>query len=275
MRSSARSRGSVSIQSATRRWTSARAARDIWPYAPSRTSAWTNDVLLRAGDRRAMLPPHELLALERVQALLELPRLDVGEARQRIGPEHLPEHGRELEELLLLAGKSVDPRGDDSLQGLGSGGRRSLPSASMRAYSSANSGLPSARCEERRLLLGRRGPAFRADAASESRGVLVRRAARARPSPRCASPRPSPAGARAARAAPSRRRAAGRRSPGRRARRRSRAARRRPSGVLEDEHDGLLLRERLEEPPPGGEGLVEARRPADASPAGRRSASSR
>ena len=42
----------------------ARAARGICPYAPSRTRAWTNTYCLRAGHRRAVLTPYELLALE-------------------------------------------------------------------------------------------------------------------------------------------------------------------------------------------------------------------
>ena len=78
------------------------------------------DELLRAGNGRTMLPSDELLSLECMQHLLEPPRVDAGEARDRVGPEHFPEDGSELQELFFLAREGIDPSDDDPLQGLGS-----------------------------------------------------------------------------------------------------------------------------------------------------------
>jgi hypothetical protein len=71
------------------------------------------DELLGAGNGRTVLPSHELLSLECVQHLLEPPRVDVGETRDGVRPEHLPEDGSELQKLLLLAREGIDASDDD------------------------------------------------------------------------------------------------------------------------------------------------------------------
>jgi hypothetical protein len=76
--------------------------------------------VLRLGrHRRAPLPPHELLALEPVQALLHGPALEPVHGGESPAPEDLPEHGRILDERLVLGGERVEPRGDDPLHVLG------------------------------------------------------------------------------------------------------------------------------------------------------------
>ncbi len=130
-------------------------------------------VLLRAGDRRAMLTPHELLSLERVEALVQLPRTRARECRQRICPEHLPQCSRELQKLLLLAGECVDPRGDDALQGLGRGARRVAAVCEHARVLLGEQWIALGPLQERGLLIGledRRSE----QCGEESRGVLVR-----------------------------------------------------------------------------------------------------
>jgi hypothetical protein len=59
--------------------------------------------VLRLGrHRRAPLPPHELLALEPMEALLDGPALEPVHGGERPAPEHLPEHGGVLDQRLVL-----------------------------------------------------------------------------------------------------------------------------------------------------------------------------
>jgi hypothetical protein len=76
-------------------------------------------VLLLPADRRAALAPDELLALEGVQRRLHLRPLPAIEHADRPKPEHLAEHGRVLEQLLLCERETVDARRDDALHVLG------------------------------------------------------------------------------------------------------------------------------------------------------------
>jgi hypothetical protein len=66
-----------------------------------------------ARDGRAPLTAHELLALERLEAVLGV--LDARHVCQRSSPEHLPDDGRGLEQRLLLERERVEPRRDHSL----------------------------------------------------------------------------------------------------------------------------------------------------------------
>jgi hypothetical protein len=81
----------------------------------------TERVLRLRGDRREPLAPDEFLALEPVQLLLDRPTLLVRHGGQRAAPEHLPEHGRILDERLVLRREGVEPRRDDALNVFGQG----------------------------------------------------------------------------------------------------------------------------------------------------------
>ena len=75
-------------------------------------------VLAFARDGRTAFPAEELLALERVQAPLGGAALVPRHLRQRPEPEDLAEHGRVLDQLLLVLRKSVEAGGDDPLDTL-------------------------------------------------------------------------------------------------------------------------------------------------------------
>ena len=68
--------------------------------------------------RRAALPTDELLALERVQPFLRDPALDLAERRGGAQPEDLPDDRRVLKERLFLCGEPVDARGEQPLNRL-------------------------------------------------------------------------------------------------------------------------------------------------------------
>jgi hypothetical protein len=78
-------------------------------------------VLSLGRNRGAPLAPHELLALEPVQALLDRPALEPVHGGERSAPEDLPDHGRVLNERLVLGGERVEPCSDDPLDGLRQG----------------------------------------------------------------------------------------------------------------------------------------------------------
>ena len=205
-----------------------------------------------------MLAPHELLPLERVQALVEHPRTRAGKGRQRVRPEHLPQCSCELQELLLLARKGVDPRSDDALQGLGRGDRRVAAVREHPRVLLCEERIALGPLQERGLLIGREDRRSE-QSGKQSRGVLVRQ--RCERDGRGVALAATPAGS------------ALEQLGARRADDEERNARHPvdesvdeveqgivgPVEVLEDEHDGLPLRQRLEEAPPRGEGLVEAR----------------
>ncbi len=126
------------------------------------------DGILRfARHRGAAVAAHELLALERVQLLLRVPGRDPGDRSDRAQPEHLPDNRGSLEQRFLVRLERVEPRGNDALHRLRHLrlGRVEPPrlavaesrprSLSIRMYSSAKSGFPSARREQRLLHLRR------------------------------------------------------------------------------------------------------------------------
>ena len=117
-----------------------------------------------------MLAPQELLALEGVEALVEGRGLHAGQTRERVRPDDLAEHRRELEELLLRGRQRVDPRGDHPLQRLGRADRRVEPAGEQTRVLLGEERVPSRPLQERRLLLG--GQDGRAEERGEKPGRL-------------------------------------------------------------------------------------------------------
>ena len=76
-------------------------------------------VLLGARHRAPPRPLDEVLPLERVERLLELPPIAAAQPDERCAPEHLPDHGGVLQQTLLLRRKPVEPARDDALHTLG------------------------------------------------------------------------------------------------------------------------------------------------------------
>ena len=72
-------------------------------------------VLALALDRRPPLAADELLACERVQALLDCCPIATVHLRDRARPEDLAEDGGILEQCLLLRLEAVEPGSDDAL----------------------------------------------------------------------------------------------------------------------------------------------------------------
>ncbi len=79
----------------------ARSARDL-AVGDVANEHVAEGVLGLARDGGAPLAADELLALERVQALLDCPALAPAERRERAEPEDLADDGGVLEQLLLL-----------------------------------------------------------------------------------------------------------------------------------------------------------------------------
>ena len=75
-------------------------------------------VLTLALDRRPSLATEEVLARERVQALLDRGPITTVHLRDGSRPEDLAEDGGILEQRLLLRLEAVEPGGDDALDGL-------------------------------------------------------------------------------------------------------------------------------------------------------------
>jgi hypothetical protein len=65
-----------------------------------------------------LLSAHELLALERVERLLDLGARAAGHLREGAAPEHFSDDSRILDERLLVACESIEPGRDDSLHRL-------------------------------------------------------------------------------------------------------------------------------------------------------------
>ena len=183
-----------------------------------------------AGDGRAALAAHELLPLERVQELVEPPRLDAGERRERVRPERpsrctaascsspSPSAGSRSMRAAMIPCTVSGSRSSTLDARLAASGRTPRRRAGCR---------PPAR---ERLLVSASSTRPLEQRQDEPRGLLVVERGERDGASRFACRRPSRGGARAARAGPCRRRGAARRRPSRRARRRSRAGRRRPSG---------------------------------------------
>jgi hypothetical protein len=76
-------------------------------------------VLGLSGQRRTPLPAHELLSIECMQQLFSAATIQAGDRLERSGPEHLPEHRRVLQQILLCRRKTVEPCRDDALHVLG------------------------------------------------------------------------------------------------------------------------------------------------------------
>ena len=94
--------------------------------------------VLRVGrDGAATVAADELLPLELMEPVHDSGLVDVAEHGERPGPEHLADHGRVLDQDLLVRRQRVEPGRDDPLDRLGELGRRERPSRSMRTYSSA------------------------------------------------------------------------------------------------------------------------------------------
>ena len=97
---------------------SARPARGIWPYATSRTSSGGTRTPSRCATELARSRRTNSLrssACSRSSASHWSSRADRCE---RAGPEDLSEHGRVLDQRLLVGAERVQPRGDDALHRL-------------------------------------------------------------------------------------------------------------------------------------------------------------
>ena len=76
-------------------------------------------VLGLALDRRAPVAAHEFTPFELVQLLLDLVGTRIAHSGNGAAPEDLAQHRRVLQQLLLRAGQSIQPGGDDALHGRG------------------------------------------------------------------------------------------------------------------------------------------------------------
>ena len=82
-------------------------------------------VLRLADDRRTALAADKLLALERMQPFARSMCVDSSDGFERSQPEHTPEHCGVLDQLLFLGRQRIEPSGNDPLDGLRQLGRAS------------------------------------------------------------------------------------------------------------------------------------------------------
>ena len=210
------------------------------------------DVLLRTGDGRPVVAPHELLALERVEPIVQELRVGARQRSERVGPEDLAQHRRLLEQAFLVVGQRVDPRRDHSLERRGHLRADAVP---VRQHARVLLGVQRVAArplEQGGLLLGREHAAFEQDREQAGRVRLGER--RERHAERVALPAAPPGPALeqlGSRGADDEQRHACE-PVGERVDEVEEAVVR-PLEVLEDEHRRAPLAERFEEAPPGGE----------------------